>query len=148
MTGLRGLSGGELSAKLTAALPDAVAGCDDTAVWVNPDQLAAAAAFFKDEPELDFQFLNSVSAVDFIEYFDLVYHMTSLRHRHTAVMKARLYGRDGLTAPSVYPIWRGADFQEREIWDLMGVRFEGHPNMKRIMLWEGFEGHPLRKDFL
>lgn len=148
MTGLRELSGGELSAKLTAALPDAAAGCDDSAVWVNPDQLAAAAAFFKDEPELDFQFLNSVSAVDFIEYFDLVYHLTSLRHRHTAVMKARLYGREELTAPSVYPIWRGADFQEREIWDLMGVRFEGHPNMKRIMLWEGFEGHPLRKDFL
>ena len=45
-------------------------------------------------------------------------------------------------------VWKGADFQEREIWDLMGVRFTGHPNMKRIMLWEGFDGHPLRKDFL
>ena len=48
----------------------------------------------------------------------------------------------------MYNIWKGADFQEREIWDLMGVKFDGHPNMKRIMLWEGFEGHPLRKDFL
>ena len=142
------LTGPELSAKLTAALPDAVAGCDETAVWVNPDHLAAAAALLKDDPALDFQFLNSVSAVDFIEYFDLVYHLTSLRRRHTAVMKTRLYGREELTAPSVYPIWRGADFQEREIWDLMGVRFDGHPNMKRIMLWEGFAGHPLRKDFL
>ena len=142
------VTGPELSAKLTVALPDAVAGCDATAVWVNPDQLAAAAALLKDDPALDFQFLNSVSAVDFIEYFDLVYHLTSLRRRHTAVMKTRLYGREELTAPSVYPIWRGADFQEREIWDLMGVRFDGHPNMKRIMLWEGFDGHPLRKDFL
>lgn len=142
------LTGQELSAKLTAALPDAVAGYDAAAVWVNPDQLAAAAAFLKADPALDFQFLNSVSAVDFIEHFDLVYHLTSLRRRHTAIMKARLYGREGLTAPSVYPVWRGADFQEREIWDLMGVRFAGHPNMKRIMLWEGFAGHPLRKDFL
>ena len=142
------LTGQELSEKLTAALPDAVAGYDAAAVWVHPDQLAAAAALLKDDPALDFQFLNSVSAVDFVEYFDLVYHLTSLRRRHTAIMKARLFGREGLTAPSVYPIWRGADFQEREIWDLMGVRFAGHPNMKRIMLWEGFAGHPLRKDFL
>ena len=137
-----------MSAKLTAALPAAVAGYDAAAVWVNPDQLAAAAALLKADPALDFQFLNSVSAVDFVEYFDLVYHLTSLRRRHTAIMKARLYGREELTAPSVYPVWRGADFQEREIWDLMGVHFAGHPNMKRIMLWEGFAGHPLRKDFL
>ena len=142
------LTGQELSTKLTAALPDAVAGYDAAAVWVNPDQLATAAALLKADPALDFQFLNSVSAVDFVEYFDLVYHLTSLRRRHTGIMKARLYGREGLTAPSVYPVWRGADFQEREIWDLMGVRFAGHPNMKRIMLWEGFAGHPLRKDFL
>ena len=142
------LTGGELAARLTAALPAAVAGYEETAVWVHPAGLAAAAAVLKEDPELDLQFLNSVSAVDFVEHFDLVYHLTSLRRRHTAVMKARLYGREDLTAPSVYGIWRGADFQEREIWDLMGVRFEGHPNMKRIMLWEGFDGHPLRKDFL
>ena len=60
----------------------------------------------------------------------------------------RLDGRDELSLPSVYHVWRGADFQEREIWDLMGISFSGHPNMKRIMLWEGFEGHPLRKDYL
>jgi NADH:ubiquinone oxidoreductase subunit C len=50
--------------------------------------------------------------------------------------------------PSVTGLWRGADFQEREIYDLLGISFEGHPNLKRIMLWEGFDGHPLRKDFL
>ena len=146
--GLQELTGAELSAKLTAALPAAVAGYEAAAVWVHPERLAAAAALLKEDPELDLQFLNSVSAVDFVEHFDLVYHLTSLRRRHTAVLKARLYGREDLAAPSVYGVWRGADFQEREIWDLMGVRFEGHPNMKRIMLWEGFDGHPLRKDFL
>ena len=49
---------------------------------------------------------------------------------------------------SVFSVWKGADLQEREVWDLMGIRFDGHPNMKRVMLWEGFDGHPLRKDFL
>ncbi len=57
-------------------------------------------------------------------------------------------GRGDASVPSVMSVWRGADLQEREAYDLMGVRFEGHPNMKRLMLWEGFEGHPLRKDYL
>ena len=60
----------------------------------------------------------------------------------------RLYGREEPELPSVISVWRGADLQEREVWDLMGIRFEGHPNMKRIMLWERFPGHPHRKDFL
>ena len=137
-----------MSAALTAKLPEAVEGHDENAVWVRSSQIASVAALMRDDPSLDFQFLNSISAVDFIEYFALVYHLTSLRQQHSAIVKARIYGREALTAPSVYQVWRGADFQEREIWDLMGLYFEGHPNMKRIMLWEGFEGHPLRKDFL
>ncbi len=92
--------------------------------------------------------MNSISAVDFIEHLAVVYHLTSFRIQHTAVVKTKVAGRDELSLPSVYGVWRGADFQEREIWDLMGIRFEGHPNMKRIMLWEGFQGHPLRKDYL
>ena len=142
------VTGPELSELLSAALPEAVAGYDETAVWVHPAQIDAVAARLKDDPALDFRFLNSISAVDFVEYFDLVYHLTSLHRQSCAIVKARVYGRDDLSVPSVYSVWRGADYQEREIWDLMGVHFEGHPNMKRIMLWEGFEGHPLRKDFL
>ena len=145
---MRELNGADLSAALTAKLPEAVEGHDENAVWVRSSQIAAVATLMRDDPSLDFQFLNSISAVDFIEYFALVYHLTSLRQQHSAIIKARIYGREALTAPSVYQVWRGADFQEREIWDLMGLYFEGHPNMKRIMLWEGFEGHPLRKDFL
>ena len=145
---MRELTGADLAAALTAKLPEAVEGHDEHAVWVRSSQIAAVATLMRDDPSLDFQFLNSISAVDFIEYFALVYHLTSLRQQHSAIVKARIYGREALTAPSVYQVWRGADFQEREIWDLMGLYFEGHPNMKRIMLWEGFEGHPLRKDFL
>ena len=117
-------------------------------IWVKTPYIADVAAFLQQDYELDFQYLNAISAIDFVGHFELVYHLTSFRRGHKATMRARLEGRENLSAPSVYHLWRGADFQEREIWDLMGIYFEGHPNMKRIMLWEGFEGHPLRKDFL
>ncbi len=128
--------------------PGAVEETSADAVFVPPPRIADVAAGVKDDPELDFQFLNSISAIDFIEHFQVVYHLTSLQKRHTGILKVRLYGREDPALPSVYDVWRGADFQEREIWDLMGIRFDGHPNMKRILLWEGFQGHPLRKDYL
>jgi NADH:ubiquinone oxidoreductase subunit C len=142
------LAGSELAQRLQQALPGSVEEWDESAVWVVPGRVAEIARFLHDDSSLDFRFLNSISAVDFIEYFAVVYHLTSIQRQHTAIVKARVYGREAPSLPSVYQVWRGADFQEREIWDLMGVRFEGHPNMKRIMLWEGFEGHPLRKDYL
>jgi len=145
---VRALRGQELAERLEVALPESVERWDEDAVWVRPAHVAEAAQFLHDDPALDFQFLNSISAVDFVEYFQVVYHLTSLRQQHTGVVKARVHGREAPSLPSVYQVWRGADFQEREVWDLMGVRFEGHPNLKRILLWEGFEGHPLRKDFL
>jgi NADH-quinone oxidoreductase subunit C len=92
--------------------------------------------------------LSGVTAVDYIDHFELVYHLTSLPMNSRAVLKTKCgWGREEPIVPSVTPVWRGAELQEREIWDLMGIRLEGHPNLKRIMLWEGFPGHPLRKDF-
>jgi len=147
------LSGQELSERVSAAAPDSVvtesAGVPvGDALWVHAPKVAEVASFLKSDDRLDFNFLNSISAVDYIDHFDVVYHLTSLSKQHTAIVKTRLNGREELSLPSVYHLWRGADFQELEIWDLMGIRFEGHPNMKRIMLWEGFDGHPLRKDYL
>ena len=145
---LRPLSGRELSDAIKQAFPEVVEEIDETAVWVRSDRVVSVASFLRDDPALDFKFLNSISAVDYVEYFEVVYHLTSINRQSSALFKARLYGRESLSLPSVYSVWRGADFQEREIWDLMGIYFDGHPNMKRIMLWEGFDGHPLRKDFL
>ncbi len=142
------LSGNDLAERLDQALPGSVEEHSTDAVWVWPEKVAEVSAFLKEDEDLNFEYLNSVSAVDYIEYFEVVYHLTSLQKQHTALVKAKLYGRENLTMPSVYQVWRGADFQEREVWDLMGISFDGHPNMKRIMLWEGFEGHPLRKDYL
>jgi len=144
------LIGDELGETISAGVPDSLIGsgvCDGV-IWAQPARIADVCAFLKSDPGLDFNFLSSISAVDYINHFEVVYHLTSLNKQHTAIIKTRLDGREELSLPSVYHIWKGADFQEREVWDLMGISFSGHPNMKRIMLWEGFEGHPLRKDFL
>ena len=142
------LTGGELSERVGAAVSDSVVASVDGILFVEPAKIADVAGFMKSDSRLDFNFLNSISAVDYINHFEVVYHLTSMNKHHTAIVKTRLDGRDELTLPSVYHLWRGADFQEREIWDLMGISFAGHPNLKRIMLWEGFDGHPLRKDYL
>ncbi len=67
--------------------------------------------------------------------------------QESLVVKTRCYERDNPTLSSMVSLWRGADFQEREIYDLMGISFDGHPNLKRLFLWQGFKGHPLRKDY-
>lgn len=143
----RAVQGEELAGYVRRKFPEAVTEWRDESLWVEPSAMREVAEFLRDEPGLDFKFLNSVSAVDYVHYFEVVYHLTSLEHNHSAVVKTRLYSREEPTASSVVPVWPGADFQEREIYDLMGVSFEGHPNLKRIMLWEGFPGHPQRKDF-
>ena len=143
----RAFQGEELAGLVRQRFPDAVTDWKLDSLWIEPGQVGEVARFLKEEPGLAFNFLNSVSAVDYVHYFEVVYHLTSFEHNHSAVVKTCLYTREAPTVPSVISVWPGADFQEREIWDLMGVAFEGHPNLKRIMLWEGFPGHPHRRDF-
>ena len=142
------LSGKEIAAQLEEKFPGSIIESSQDCLVVNGDSLLAAAAFLKDAPELDFAYLNYITAVDYYEYLEVVYQLTSLEHNHSLVLKTRCYERENPVLPSVVSLWQGADLQEREIYDLMGIRFEGHPNMKRIFLWEGFQGHPLRKDYL
>ena len=115
---------------------------------MRPDSLHDALQFLRDDESLDFQFLNAVTAVDYVEYFELLYHLTSLRRNSKCTVRSRLYSRDEPSVASTVDLWRGAELQEREIYDLMGITFDSHPNMKRVLLWEGFPGHPLRKDFI
>ena len=143
----RALAGEEVARQLQERYPDAVEEWSHSAVWIAPESTLDVARFLKETAGMEFSYLNSISAVDFIEYFEIVYHLTSFEHNHSAVIKTRVYGREESTIPSVVAVWPGADYQEREIWDLMGIGFAGHPNLKRIMLWEGFHGHPLRKEF-
>ena len=144
----RTLAGADVARRINAELPGAVVRSINGDVEIGLSYVEQVARFLKDTEGLEFSFLSSVTAVDYVEYFELVYHLVSLTLNQSVVIKARCFGRDELSAPSVSGVWRGADFQEREIWDLFGIKFEGHPNLKRILLWEGFPGHPLRKDYL
>ena len=144
----RAWDGAKLGSAIGAHLPDAVVHAAGTDVWIAAEAVSDVMRLLRDDPEFKFELLSSLTAVDYISYFEVVYHLTSLTRNATAVVKAKCgEGRDDARVPSVVDIWRGADLQEREVWDLMGIEFDGHPNHKRIMLWEGFPGHPLRKDF-
>ena len=142
------LSGKEIASKIEEKLPGSVVESSPDNLVVRSDSLTDVARFLKDTEDLDFDFLNFVTATDFYDHFEVVYMLSSLEHNHSLMVKVRCYDRENPSLPSVVGLWQGADFQEREIYDLFGIRFEGHPNMKRIFLWEGFEGHPLRKDFI
>jgi NADH-quinone oxidoreductase subunit C len=144
----RAYAGNLLAEKISASFPDAVVESDELQVYLNRDRVLDVCRFLHDDKELTFDFLSQITAVDYIDYFEVVYRLVSVQHNHKTVLKTRTFDRDEPWVPSVYPVWKGADYQEREVYDLFGVRFEGHPNLKRIMLWDGFDGHPLRKDFL
>ncbi len=141
------LPGTEIAARLEAQFPGSVTESSQDSIIVKSELLLPVASYLKNTHGLDFDYLVSITAVDYGDYFELVYHLTSIQHNHSLVLKTRCYGRDKPAVASVVSLWKGADLQEREIYDLLGSRFEGHPNMQRIVLWDGFPGYPLRKDF-
>ncbi len=113
---------------------------------VPAEHLVAVCRYLKVTPSLDFDYLASVTAIDYLDRIDIVYQIRSLTTNQDVVLRLEV-DRDESVAPSVTSVWRAADFQEREIYDLMGVSFTGHPNLKRILLYDEFDGHPLRKDW-
>lgn len=142
------LSGAKIARKLEKKFPEAVIEAGADSLLLKAEQLLAVVEYLNTAPDLDFDFLTHITGTDYYEYLEVVYQLTSLKHNHGLVLKVRCYDRDNPVLPSVYSVWKAADFQEREIFDLLGISFEGHPNLRRIVLWEGFEGYPLRKDFL
>ncbi len=142
------VTGHELAGALRERFPEAIVDATDGAVWIAPAAIAGVCAFLREDEAHDYALLSSLTAVDYVEYFEVVYRLTCLSRNASTVLKVRVPGRDGPSLPTVTPVWRGAELQEREVWDLMGVGFDGHPNLKRLLTWEGFEGHPLRRDYL
>ena len=89
-----------------------------------------------------------VTSVDWPQYFEVVYYLFGVAQpKEALVLKVRLADKANPVVPSLISVWPGADLQEREVYDMMGIRFDGHPNLRRILLWDGFEGWPLRKDY-
>ena len=142
------LNGQDIGKKLTGLFPDSVVFSDKNSVIVNSSALYKVADYLKNTPGLDFDYLANLTAVDYVDYFEVVYNLTSLRNNLSLTLKTRCYDRDNPVVPSLYNLWRTADYQEREAYDLMGIIFKGHPNLKRLFLWEGFPGYPLRRDYL
>ena len=135
------------------AVPGAVLDADDSGIVVNKDKLVDFALYLRNEEGFDY--LSSLQAVDYLGYpdrtaadrFEVVYHLFNTKKGgEGVVLKVRL-PEDNPELPSVILVWPGADLQEREAWDLFGIKFKGHPRLRRILLWEGFHGHPMRKDW-
>ncbi|MFQ5698093.1 MAG: NADH-quinone oxidoreductase subunit C [Myxococcota bacterium] len=131
----------------------------DTTLRVDRSRVAEVLQVLRDDPELRFNFLMDLTAVDYLGQqprFEVVYHLASVEVEPRGTEPSRLRGRVRVTArvpevpcelPSVSDLYASAGWMEREVWDLYGIRFLGHPDLRRILLYEEFEGHPLRKDY-
>ena len=141
------LSGSEIEDILSSSFNNQIESLGNDYVQISNEKSLDLFNYLKIEQK--YELLSSVTSVDRISHFEVVYHLTSLQKNESLVIKINCGdGRIDPKVKSVISVWRGAELQEREIYDLMGIMFEGHPNMKRLLLWENFEGHPLRKDFV
>ena len=113
---------------------------------VTPGALPYIAGYLKNTLGLDFDILDMITAADYPDRFELIYRLVSLKNNLLISLKVKC-GRDGAEVPSITSLWQGAQLQEREIYDLFGISFNGNPDLRRIVLWEGYQGNPLRKDF-
>ena len=138
----------ETGKKLQEAFPGSVVSTGKADILVEANRLLDIAGYLKNTAGLDFDYLTFVTAVDFLEYMEIVYRLVSLKNNLSLILKTRCYNREDPVVPSVVSLWRAAYYQEREIFDLFGIKFDGHPDMRRLLLWEGFVGHPLRRDYL
>ena len=141
------LSGADVAARIRRVLPDAVLSVADGFVVLEPAHALDVMRFVRDDEGLDGKFLVQMCSVDMITRIDVVYHFSSLAQNHIFELKVPA-DHEQPEVPSISPLWSGAILQEREIYDLMGVKFPGHPELTRLFLWESFPGHPLRKDFM
>lgn len=113
----------------------------------NPKDLTRVALFLKESPGFRMDYLSSVTAADYLDYLESVYHLYSIEKKTGPVVLRIRVKRADPRVPSLVPVYRGAELQEREAYDTFGIIYEGHPDLRRLFLWEGFEGHPLRKDY-
>lgn len=134
---------GELVQELAIELGDLV-------VKVQPAALAAVLKSCKESPQLAFEMLIDVTAVDWLDSrekrYEVVYQLLSITKKHRLTIKVAL-GEDQPQVVTATTFWKGANFLEREVWDMFGIRFEGHPDLRRILMYDEFVGHPLRKDY-
>ena len=138
----------DLQIRISAILPSATfeTGTEWTTMNIEPGSWLPLALQLRQEEDLHFDYLFCLTCVDWKSHLTMHYHLTSTSYRHTLVVKSKL---DRITPEieTVSHIWRTAEFHEREVYDLFGVKFLNHPDLRRLILTDDFEGYPLRKDF-
>ena len=153
ITDVEQLKGHPAVARLLAWNPAAVTGVkfdrDEMTIWVDRGHIRGACAILRDDAECAFNFLSDVTCVDCYPAeprFEVVYHLLSIAKKERVRVKVRLDGASP-AIESLTSLWPGANYFEREVFDLFGIRFNGHPYMRRLLMPEDWEGHPLRKDY-
>jgi len=138
----------ELKQQVGTLLPSAAfeEGGEWTTVYLDPAAWGDAARLLRSTNGLDFDYLFCVTAVDWKTHFTMVYHLSSTVHHHTLVVKIKL-DHNNPEVPTVSDIWRTAEFHEREAYDLMGIVFTAHPDLRRLFMTDDWKGWPLRKDY-
>lgn len=144
-------SAASLRAAFGPAIERALASCGDTIVYVRRDVAHEVLAWLKDHTTERYDLLLDITAVEYRDRelpLEVVYQLWSLERKTFLRVKIALDKKGPLEVDSVVDLWQGADWLEREVWDMFGVHFAGHPDLRRILMWENYaEGHPLRKDF-
>ena len=144
-------SAAALRAEFGAAIERVVVSCGDTIVYVTLGREHDVLAWLKTAPGQEFNYLTDVTAVDYRDPeipLEVVWQLRSLGRKADLRIKASLGGAEHLEVRSVYDLWKGADWLEREVYDMFGIRFAGHPDLRRILMWDTYaEGYPLRKSF-
>jgi NADH-quinone oxidoreductase subunit C len=141
------LPGALVAERIGSSAAGAVREAGEAHVVLDPAAMFEAMRIIRDDEQLDGKFLVQMCSVDLNTRIDVVYHFASLAQNHIFQVKVPADHEHPRVA-SIVPLWKGAILQEREVYDLMGVVFEGHPDLTRLFLWDKFPGHPLRKDFM
>ncbi len=139
----------ELKAAIERSLPGVSLAIEGQSLVVDAKDLVRVCALLEDSPTYSLDYASNVTAVDYLpDRIEMIYHLYSMAKKQGPVpLKVKL-PRSNPVVASLVPLYRGAEFQEREVYDLYGVTFEGHPDLRRILMWEGFKGHPMRKDYV
>jgi NADH-quinone oxidoreductase subunit C len=132
-----------------ASIADVKFDRDEMTIWLDRSNLREACALLRDDPECAYNFLSDVTCVDWFPAeprFEVVYHLLSIPKKDRVRLKVRLDSASP-AVESLTSLWPGANYFEREVFDLFGIRFNGHPYLRRLLMPEDWEGHPLRKDY-
>jgi NADH-quinone oxidoreductase subunit C len=139
-----------IQAKLGAKVLETLQAHGDDVVFLDRAGLLESFRSFKEAPNLGFDFLSDITAVDYWNKkeprFEVIYLLVSIREKKRLRVRVPVPESES-AVESLTPLWPGANFLEREVWDLFGIRFSGHPDLRRILLYDEFQGHPLRKDY-